>query len=128
MAPINFITSIFCDRGRGDGSEEPFILNRVPNYVNDFQAYVNGMKRKLGILFVYNENELEFLRGFVERILSLDFLMEILVRIMKLIFLILSKCIDCLLIKSHLILIKYLERKLRDSFNSFIIESRKSGT
>ncbi len=80
MAPINFITSIFCDRGRGDSIEEPFILSRIPNYVNDFQAYSNGMKRKLGILFVYNENELNFLRGFVERILSLDFIMEILVR------------------------------------------------
>ena len=85
MAPINYITSIFCDRGRGENSEEPFILSRIPNYVDDFQAYSNGMKRKLGILFVYNDNELEFLRGFVERVLSLDFLMEILVRLIKII-------------------------------------------
>ena len=79
MSPINFITSIFCDRGRGDSADEPFILSRIPNYVNDFQAYENGMKRKLGLLFVYNENELDFLKEFVERILSFDFIMEILV-------------------------------------------------
>jgi len=79
MKPINFITSIFCDRGRGENIEEQSIINKLPNYVNDFQAYANGMKRKLGILFVYNENEEEFLRGFIERILTLDFLTEILV-------------------------------------------------
>lgn len=79
MAPIDFIQSLFCERSRGDNSEEPFFINTLPGYVNDFQAYANGMKRKLGLLFVYKENEIEFLRRFVERILSLDFLTEILV-------------------------------------------------
>jgi hypothetical protein len=81
MTPINFITSIFCDKGRSENSEEPAIFSRLPNYVNDFQAYANGMKGKLGILFVHNENENDFLREFVEKILSLDFLMEIIVMI-----------------------------------------------
>jgi len=37
------------------------------------------MKKKLGILFVYNENEEELLKGLIERVLSLDFLIDILV-------------------------------------------------
>lgn len=93
MAPINFITSIFCDKGRSDNSEEISIFGRLPNYVNDFQAYSNGMKRKLGILFVHNENEIEYLRGFVERILNLDLLVEIIVIFL---FYILLLCILCL--------------------------------
>ncbi len=79
MKPINFITSIFCDRGRGENPEENSIINTLPNFVNNFQAYANGMKKKLGILFVYNENEEELLKGLIERVLSLDFLIDILV-------------------------------------------------
>ena len=83
MKPINFITSIFCDRGRNEIADEPMTISRLPNYVNDFQAYANVMKRKLGILFVFSENEMEFLTGFVEKVLSLEFMMEILVIISK---------------------------------------------
>jgi len=80
MAPINFITSIFCDRGRGEVVDEPFIISKLPNYANDFNNYTNGMKRKLGILILYNENEMGYLRDFIEKILSLEFITEILVR------------------------------------------------
>lgn len=55
------------------------IISRLPNYVNDFQRFTYGIKKKLGILFVFKENETDFLKGLVERILTLDFMMEILV-------------------------------------------------
>lgn len=59
------------------------IISRLPNYVNDFQAFTNGIKRKLGILFVFKENETELLQGFVESILTLEFMMDMLVKIFQ---------------------------------------------
>jgi hypothetical protein len=81
--PFNFLTSFFCERGRTESTDEPMIISRLPNYVNDFQAFTNGIKRKLGILFVFKENETELLQGFVESILTLEFMMDMLVKIFQ---------------------------------------------
>ena len=54
-------------------------MSRLPNYVNDFQSFTNGIKRKLGILFLFKENETAFLQGLVESILKLEFMIDILV-------------------------------------------------
>lgn len=76
---MNFITSFFCERERTENIDEPVVISRLPNYVKDFQAFATEIKRKLGILFIFKENEVDFLQGLVESILTLDFMMDILV-------------------------------------------------
>ncbi len=76
---MNFISGLFCDKGRSENVEDQNFLYKLPNYVNDFQSYITRNKTKLGILFLYDEKDTEFLKNFIDHINSLDYIIEILV-------------------------------------------------
>lgn len=79
--PINFIASIFCDKGRNDNLDQQNIFIKLPNYQVEFKEFLDQMQKHLGILILYDDikqEEITLVSKFVQNISQMDFLIDIL--------------------------------------------------
>lgn len=79
--PINWIASIFCDKGRNDNLDQQNIFIKLPNYQLEFKKFLFEMQKSLGLLIIYDDNkteEISFVSKFVQKISQMDFIIDIL--------------------------------------------------
>lgn len=78
--PINFFSSIFCGRGSAENDDIFTSFQKLPNYTNYFELFYRQIRNKLGILIIYDENEIEIFKNFVIKISTSELILDILVK------------------------------------------------
>ena len=78
--PIDLVVSFFCNKNFKKSVENK-IFGKLPNLVNDIKIFGRDIKSRIGILILYNEKDLNFVTGFLEKIIELDYLCEIMVNL-----------------------------------------------
>jgi hypothetical protein len=77
--PFRFISSIFCGTNTYNNDQTLILLPTLPNSVDDFQLFTQQNSNMLGILILYDETEIEFFRDFLNKILNIGLIVDILV-------------------------------------------------
>lgn len=79
--PLKYVGSFFCSRRNDTPTEqENNIFISLPERVNNINSFNTLIKTRIGILIVYQNNDLDFLSNFVNSIKKEEYINDILVK------------------------------------------------
>jgi hypothetical protein len=72
LKPIMSLCCFCCKKSDDDNQEEKRIFDLLPNKVKDISIFKQSLKNKLGIIIIYNQRNILFLKSFINKMIEND--------------------------------------------------------
>ena len=76
LKPIMSLCCFCCKKSDDDNQEEKRIFDFLPNKVKDISLFKQSLKNKLGIIIIYNQRNILFLKSFINKMIENDVILN----------------------------------------------------
>ena len=76
LKPIMSLCCLCCKKSDSDNEEEKNIFKLLPNNVNNLSVFKQSLINKLGLIIIYNQRNIPFLKSFINKIIENDMILN----------------------------------------------------